>query len=167
MDGYHYQQAALLSGMVAATVKTLERRGFTGAELPGGRWSLQQVIGLRAIKLARQQGATLAAAVAVYDLLRAKSDDELLTEFEAGRSHLLLLGDRLTIRLVTPAAAFDERWRREAVEHSLPWVVLDVRAIREIVVERSKNFQNLPHSETREQSLKIFRERSLKPCEEV
>ena len=86
MNGFSSGAVGKLTGLNHNSVRGLTLRGFAGPEYGSrGGWSMRQVIGLKVLHDARKQGASVAAAVVAYDLVRGMGEARMAEYFVAGR----------------------------------------------------------------------------------
>ena len=115
-----------LSGLPCATIRQLVHRRIILPTGENGRWTKGQALGLCAMKHARLAGATMSAAVGVYEILKAANWDALRAACDDGKQYLRIMGEHVETQLVSHVAAFDRRLIVAATEKQIPFVVVDV-----------------------------------------
>jgi hypothetical protein len=121
------KEVATLSGFPHVSVRHLAYRRVMVPEGSHGKWTKGQALGLCAMRHARLAGASMSAAVGVYEILRRADWTALRAACDDGKQYLRIMGEVVDDKLVTHRAAFDRRLSISATESQIPFVVVDVR----------------------------------------
>jgi hypothetical protein len=130
---YSHNETAKITGIPASGLRRMHAAGPIRGEGIGRTWTRSQVLGLAAMRHARIAGASMPAAVGMYEILKLADWSKLVESWESGRRYLRVFGDKVDRRPVDRTAAFDSSLIAEATAGCVSYVVVDVGRWLELI----------------------------------